>query len=300
MQIKKINEVIKVSVREEYEELMKKEPTATPEKEGAFFIDQIQIKGVERKEIINVISEVRGIKRNSAKLRVTRAITAARRVGHEFDGKPIKIVAGTNETLETGTVENIPSEKNCVTTEPTPEELAERIRYYSLQVRENIINIGKCFIQVKAQLAHGQWHKWIKSNTSFSPQTVHKFMQCAARFEKVAPARDLNSTQMMELLSLPAPQEDDFFEKQEKAGTPVKNMTKRELREEIKEWNKTHADETKSKKSKEVKPVFKTIKLKVLSEDEAELARLLQDALNEENKMSSESMSALRTWIETV
>lgn len=291
-----------MSVREEYEALITKEPKATAEEEGVFFIDQIQIKGVKRKEIIDMISGVRGIIQDSAKLHVTRAITAARRAGHEFAGKPIKSEVRKNETLETGSVEIVPSEKTCVTAEPTLEELAERIRYYTAQVRDDIINIGKCFIQVKAQLAHGQWHKWIKNNTSFSTQTAHKFMQCAARFEKVAPARDLNSTQMMELLALPDPQVEDFFEKQENAGTPVKNMTKMKLREEINAWKKAHTDETNSKKRKAVKSevVFKTVKLKVLSEDEAELARLLQVALNEENRMSVDSVSSLQTWIETL
>ena len=257
---------------------------------------------MERKEIIDMISEVREIKRDSAKLHVTRAITAARRAGHEFDGKPIKIEEVKKEPLETEVVEIMPSEKNSVTTEPTPEELAERIRYYTAQVRDNVINIGKCLKQVKAQLPHGQWHKWIKTNTTFSTQTVHKFMQCADRFETVAPARELNASQMMELLSLPAPQVEDFFEKQEATGTPVKNMTKLELRGEIKEWKKAHTDETNSKKSKAVKPevVFKTIKLKILSEDEAELARLLKVALSEETKMSADSVSSLQTWIETL
>lgn len=291
-----------MSVREEYEVLMTKEPKPTPEEEGVFFIAQIKIKGVKRKELINLISEVRGIKRNSAKLHVTRAITVARRAGHKFDGKPIKSVKGKNEPLKTGIVENMPSEKTCVTAEPTLGELAERIRYYTAQVRDNVINIGKCFIQVKVQLAHGQWHEWIKNNTTFTPQTVHKFMQCATRFEKVAPARELNSTQMMELLALPAPQLENFFEKQETVGTPVKNMTKLELREQIKEWKKAHTDKTSSKKSKAVKSevVFKTVKLKVLSKDEAELARLLQVALNEENKMSVDSVSSLQMWIETL
>ena len=257
---------------------------------------------MKRKEIIDMISEVRGIKRDSAKERVTRKIKAARRAGHEFDGKPIKIEEVKNEPSEHGIVEIIPSEKDGVTLEPTPEELAKQIRYYSAQVRENIINIGKCLKQAKKQLPHGQWHEWIKANTTFSTQTVHKFIQCADRFEKVAPARDLNATQMLELLSLPAPQVEDFFEAQETAGMPVKNMSKRELRAEIKDWNRTHADETNSKKSNEVKSevVFKTVKLKVLSEDEAELARLLQIALDVENKMSEESVSSLRTWIETL
>ena len=106
----------------------------------------------------------------------------------------------------------------------------------------------------------------------------------------------------MELLALPAPQLEDFFEKKETVGTPVKNMTKMELREEIKEWKKAHTDETDSKKPEAVKSevVFKTVKLKVLSEDEAELARLLQVALNEENRMSVDSVSSLQTWIETL
>lgn len=79
-------------------------------------------------------------------------------------------------------------------------------------------------------------------------------------------------------------------------------MSKRELRAEIKEWNKTHADETNSKKRKVVKSevVFKTIKLKVLSEDEAELARPLQVALSVENRMSVDSVSSLKMWIETL
>lgn len=257
---------------------------------------------MERKEIIDMIPEVRGIKQASAKLRVTRKITAARNAGHKFAGKPIKGAPEKNEELENVSVEILPPEKTGVTAETTLAELAEQIRYYTAQVRDNVINIGKCFIQVKEQVAHGQWREWIKNNTTFAPQTVHKFMQCAARFEKIAPARDLNPTQMMELLALPAPQLEDFFEEQETAGTPVKKMTKLKLREEIKAWKKAHTDESKSKKSETVKSevVFKTVTLRVLPDDETELARVLQVALKTENKMSSDSVASLQKWIDTL
>ena len=76
-------------LKEKYIAFMGKKPKPSKVEEGAFFISQMK-NGVKRKEIIGMILELRKIKKDSAKLYVTRAIDEARNAGHEFNGKPIK------------------------------------------------------------------------------------------------------------------------------------------------------------------------------------------------------------------
>lgn len=303
--------------KEEYIAFMEKEPKPSKEEEGVFFINQIK-NGVERKKIIDMISELREIIRDSAKLYVTRAIDVAREAGHEFNGKPIKgtsrkdSVKMSKQTEEITTVEVLPPEKSNVSEENSVEkhrklgELAESIRNYTFQTRENIINIGQCLIEAKKLVKHGEWDKWIEANTTFTRQTVYKFMQCAKRFADVAPAKHLNDTQMMELLALPAPQTDAFFKAKEEEGRLVRNMTKKVLRSEIKSWNEAHHDIKKSTTSNKRKDVgseskeYKTVKLKVCVGDEKKLAQILKDGLELAENISDESRVALQKVIEAL
>ena len=303
--------------KEEYIAFMEKEPKPSKEEEGVFFINQIK-NGVERKKIIDMISELREIIRNSAKLYVTRAIDVAREAGHEFNGKPIKgtsrkdSVKMSKQTEEITTVEVLPPEKSNVSEENSVEkqrklgELAESIRNYTFQTRENIINIGQCLIEAKKLVKHGEWDKWIEANTTFTRQTVYKFMQCAKRFSDVALAKHLNDTQMMELLALPAPQTDAFFKAKEEEGRLVRNMTKKVLRSEIKSWNEAHPDIKKSTTSNKRKNVgseskeYKTVKLKVCVGDEKKMAQILKDALELAENISDESIVALQKVIEAL
>lgn len=316
--------------KEEYIVFMEKELKPSKVEEGVFFINQIK-NGVERKEIIELISELHKIKRNSAKLYVTRAMTTARKAGHEFNGKPIKGTARkdslkmSKQTEEITIVEVLPPEKSNMSEENSVEkqrklgEIAESIRNYTFQIRDNIINIGKCFIEAKKLVKHGEWDKWIEENTTFTRQTVYKFMQCAKRFADVAPAKHLNDTQMMELLALPVPQMNAFFEAKEEEGTPVKDMTKKVLRSEIKSWNEVYSNikkNTTSNKSKDVSTneqdtqqenetveeskEFKIVELKVRIGDEDELAKILKDALKVAKKISDENRDALQNVIEAL
>lgn len=296
--------------REKYVAFMKKIPKSSKVEEGIFFIAQIY-KGVERKEIIDVISELRGIKQDSAKLYVTRSISAARRAGHAFDGKPISgkdRVKMSEKTEEFTSVEVLSPEesntveKNSVEEQRKLDELAESIRNFTFQVRDNIINIGQCFIEAKELVKHGEWVKWIKANTTFTRQTVYKFIQCTERFANVALAKRLNDTQMMELLALPKTQTEEFLKAKEDEGNPVEGMTKKELRSEIKSWNTTNsaangniADDINDNKQK-----FRIVKLKVHIGKEEELVKILKDALTVEDYISDENKDVLQKVIETL
>lgn len=293
---------------------------------GAFFISQIQDKGVERKAVISTVGSIRKIKEASAKLHVTRAISAARKAGYHFNGKTIKgdRRMDTVEQDKNGTIETVAkvvdkseeeqvSTRNVVANNVELSELAAQIRGYAERVRDNIISIGKCFIEAKKQVAHGEWDAWVEQNTTFTRQTAHKFMQCAKRFKDVAPTRHLSSTQMMELLALPAPQTEAFFESNETAGTPVKEMTKTRLRTAIKEWKEAHSDTKPPKQKKKISeaeesrqdstpleesPQLKVIELKIRPEDEVELIKIFKDILQSENSLSEECKDSLQQTID--
>lgn len=62
-------------------------------------------------------------------------------------------------------------------------------------------------------------------------------MDCAERFPNVKSIADLNSTQMIQLLSLPDTKDtENFIEQKESEGTPISDMSVKTLRQEIKKW----------------------------------------------------------------
>ena len=66
----------------------------------------------------------------------------------------------------------------------------------------------------------------------FYPQ----FMRVAERFSNCSTSNILNQSQMFELLALPADETAEFIEAQAAAGTPVEDMTVKNLRAEIQQW----------------------------------------------------------------
>lgn len=312
--------------KDDYVAFINQSPKPKRVKVGEFFISQIQDKGVKRKEIILTICEIRKIQKDSAKLHVTRAISEARREGHSFGDKPIKgdkkmdtIEQNKNVSAEAVTEDIDETKEEAIPTRDIGTnnikltELAAQIRGYAEEVRDNIIRIGICFIEAKKQVVHGEWDAWVEQNTTFTRQTAHKFIQCAKRFKDVAPARHLNSTQMMELLALPAPQTEAFFESNETAGTPVKEMTKTRLRTAIKEWKEAHSDTKPPKQKKKISeaeesrqdstpleesPQLKVIELKIRPEDEVELIKIFKDILQSENSLSEECKDSLQQTID--
>lgn len=137
------------------------------------------------------------------------------------------------------------SETTTVTTaEPaTPDnitlpQLEEEIKYHLNQISQNIIEIGKRLIQAKSLVKHGQWQPWLNDNFHLSKSTAYNFMQCAERYGNFQSIGNLNSTQMIALLSLlDAEETEKFIEQKAAAGTPVSDMSVKTLRNEIKQWN---------------------------------------------------------------
>lgn len=121
----------------------------------------------------------------------------------------------------------------------SPEELAVAIGFYKAQTVQNIIEIGRCLIEAKAQLEHGQWTCWLAEKAEISHKQAKRFMQLAREYSSKGTALSLlGYTKALALLAIPAEERDEFIEAphvvngQEKT---VEQMTSRELEKAIKE-----------------------------------------------------------------
>lgn len=124
-------------------------------------------------------------------------------------------------------------------TRRSPEELAVAISFYKAQTVQNVIEIGRCLIEAKAQLDHGQWLNWLETKAEISRFQAAKFMQIAKEYgSNVRSISHLNCTKALALLAVPADEREEFIEAthavagQEKT---VDEMSVRELKKVIKE-----------------------------------------------------------------
>ncbi len=119
----------------------------------------------------------------------------------------------------------------------TIEELTTEIQLYLGKIGQNIIEVGKRLIRAKSLLAHGEWQNWLKDNFNLSKSTANNFMRCAERFSNFQTSGNLNPSQMVEMLSLPAEETEKFIVEKSAEGMPVESMSVKKLREEVKKYN---------------------------------------------------------------
>lgn len=80
------------------------------------------------------------------------------------------------------------------------------------QTAQNIIEVGKRLIQAKSLVQHGHWQQWLNDNFQLKRQSAQNFMNIAERFgANYQSIGNLNSTQMIALLSLPDAEETEKF-----------------------------------------------------------------------------------------
>ena len=112
--------------------------------------------------------------------------------------------------------------------------ITEQIKTHLQRISTDIIEVGNLLIEAKKQVEHGDWQLWLDHNFKLSYRTAAKFMSCAERFGKVPMSALLSSSQMMELLALPAAVTQTFIEQKAAEDNPVQDMSIKQLREEIK------------------------------------------------------------------
>ncbi|GCD11403.1 DUF3102 domain-containing protein [Clostridium tagluense] len=110
------------------------------------------------------------------------------------------------------------------------ELITEEILQLKNQTASNMIEIGKKLIQVKGNLPHGQFGKYLEEKVSFKKSTANNFMKVAIEFSNFQSLGDLEPTKLILLLDIPKEERAEFIE-----TNNVEDMSTRELTKKIKE-----------------------------------------------------------------
>lgn len=101
---------------------------------------------------------------------------------------------------------------------------------------EAILTIGRCLIEAKEQLPHGEWLPWLNERVEFSERTARNFMRLAREWSNRQALADLGAAKALTLLALPPEEREQFVEEHN-----VVDMTTRQLQQAIKERDEARA-----------------------------------------------------------
>ena len=109
---------------------------------------------------------------------------------------------------------------------------------------EAILTIGRCLIEAKDLLPHGEWLPWLTERVEFSPRTAQNFMRLAREWTNTQTLADLGASKALSLLALPPEEREQFMEEHN-----VVDMTSRQLEAAIKERDEARIDAADAQKS---------------------------------------------------
>lgn len=125
-------------------------------------------------------------------------------------------------------IEMIPQENNGLT---VLGELAQEAQYYTRNIANSMLQLGRVLSEAKPLVPHGEWEGWILENTGFSVRYAQMYMQAYHRFgSNEAAARIGERGKIIKLLSLPAGTEEKFLEDNDVAA-----MSTREVEEAVRQ-----------------------------------------------------------------
>ncbi len=124
-------------------------------------------------------------------------------------------------------------------------ELKVEIKFHLEQMAGHAVEIGRLLIEAKEQVGHGEWANWLEDNFNLKQRMANNFMAVAERFGNSHLNANLNQTQLITMLALPAGEEEKFIAEKAAEGTPVEEMTVKNLRDEVAKW-KTDYEQKKS------------------------------------------------------
>lgn len=101
---------------------------------------------------------------------------------------------------------------------------------------EAILTIGRCLIEAKGMLPHGEWLPWLNERVEFSERTARNFMRLAREWTNRQTLADLGASKALTLLALPPEEREQFMDENN-----VIDMSARQLEQAIKERDEAKA-----------------------------------------------------------
>ena len=95
---------------------------------------------------------------------------------------------------------------------------------------EAILTIGRCLIEAKEMLSHGEWRSWLEERGEFSERSAQRFMRLAREWSNPTTLSDLGASKALMLLALPEGERERFVEDHN-----VIDMSARQLEQAIRD-----------------------------------------------------------------
>lgn len=158
----------------------------------------------------------------------------------EFNRRKFKTPPAPVETFETPTTIELASASEIITLE----DRANKIRQLQADVQRGIVEIGFELIVAKKEIGHGGWADWLATNFDWTQQTANRFMRVSERFGKLNNVVQFKPSTLQAMLALPEGDEDKFIEAQADKGKPLEDLSAREVKAAVEDWNQQHNEET--------------------------------------------------------
>lgn len=167
---------------------------------------------------------------------------------------------------------------------------------------EAILTIGRCLIEAKDMLPHGEWLPWLNERVEFSERTARNFMRLAREWTNRQTLADLGASKALTLLALPAEEREQFMEDHN-----VIDMSARQLEQAIRERDEARkaAEEAKAEANTAEQARAKmaedmTLLNARLAGAREDRERALQDAAKLEEELAELKKRPVEVAVETV
>lgn len=111
-------------------------------------------------------------------------------------------------------------------------QLVSEIKFFESQAVNSYWEIGKRLAQAKEEVPHGEWENWVKDNLGYSLRTTQQLIRVHKEYSKTNTYSFLSFNKVLALTSIKDEGEREEFVN----NNPVKDMTIRELKKEIKDY----------------------------------------------------------------
>lgn len=170
----------------------------------------------------------------------------------------------------------------------TIKDITEEILEAKRDGGEAILTIGRCLIEAKDKLRHGEWLPWLNEQVELSERTAQKFMQLAREWSNPNTLADLGASKALMLLALPADERESFTEEHD-----VIEMSARQLRQAIRERDEARAA---AEQAKADRVTAETARAKM--EEDMQVANASIEAAHAERERADDHVRRLEAELE--
>lgn len=167
---------------------------------------------------------------------------------------------------------------------------------------EAILTIGRCLIEAKDMLPHGEWLPWLNERVDLSERTAQKFMRLAREWSNPNTLADLGASKALMLLAIPEGDRVQFMEDHDVIDMSARQLEKaiRERDEARKAAEKAKAEANTAEQARAKMAEDMTLLNARLAGAREDRERALQDAAKLEEELAELKKRPVEVAVETV